>query len=135
MIAGLGMAAFAAAPAFASEDRVSIGNDVVVADGTAMHDVVCILCSVRVHGTVEGDVVTVLGSVAVVNGDVAVVAGDLQRGADASVHGDTNVEAGRGWLLLPFAPILILIGIVWLIVWFAGRRRYTFPVYPQGRGF
>jgi hypothetical protein len=158
-IAALGTAAFAAAPAFASEDRVSIGNDVVVADGAETNDVVCILCSVRVHGTVQGDVVAILGSVAVdesrsisgdvvavggdvalgsnanVNGDVAVVAGDLQRGPDASVHGDTNVEAGRGWLLLPLAPILILIGIVWLIVWFAGRRRYTFPVYPQGRGF
>jgi predicted acyltransferase (DUF342 family) len=158
MAAALGMAVFAAVPAFAGEDRVSIGNDVVVADGTAMDDVVCILCSVKVHGTVQGDVVTVLGSVAVdesrsvagdvvavggdvalgsnasVNGDVAVIAGDLQRAADASVHGDTSVEAGRGWLLLPLAPILILIGIVWLIVWFATRKRYTFPVYPQGRG-
>ena len=159
VLTAFGMATFAAAPAFASEDRVSVGNDVVVADGTAMNDVVCIFCSVQVHGTVKGDIVAILGSVridesrsitgdvvavggdvalgnnATVDGDVAVVAGDLQRGSDAAVHGDTSVEAGRGWLLLPFAPLLILVGLVWLIVWFIRRNRYTFPVYPQGRGF
>jgi hypothetical protein len=31
--------------------------------------------------------------------------------------------------------LLILIGIIWLIVHFTRRRRYQFPVYPNGRGF
>jgi hypothetical protein len=42
---------------------------------------------------------------------------------------------GRIWLLLPLAPFLVLIGIVWLIVYIVRRNRYQFPMYPHGRGF
>ena len=150
-----------ARPAFAKSgnDSVSFGKDIVVEEGAPAGDLVCMMCSIKVHGDVHGDMVALLGSVevddaksisgdlavvggdvslgenATVNGDVAVVAGDLNTGSNASIGGDRKVMSGRGWLFLPFAPLLIFIGIVWLIVWLVTRRRYRFPMYPQGRGF
>ncbi len=139
-------------------DRVSIGSDVTIAEGDTVGDVVCIFCSVHVHGDITGDAVAILGSLAVdsghkINGDVVVIGGDLSlaEGAEiggdvsviagdanlaqgAAIHGSQTVLPGRLWLLVPFAPLLILIGIIWLIVYFVRRRRYQFPVYPQGRG-
>lgn len=156
---GVLAALIAATPAFAKDDRVSIGNDITVTDDTTANDLVCVFCSVHVHGNVHGDVVAVLGSVMLDSGrsitgdvvsvggdvtmkeqseigrDVAVVAGDLEMAPGASVAGDRSVESGRGWLLLPFVPLLIFVGIIWLIVYFIQRNRYVFPVYPQGRGF
>ena len=147
----------AAKPAFAEGDRVSFANDITVEEVSSAGDLVCILCSIKVHGGVHGDIVAVLGSVAVddgqtisgdvvtvggdlgmgdgarVNGDVAVVAGRLMKGSGASIGGDSSVETGKGWLVVPFAPLLIVIGIVWLIVWLVRRRRYAYPMYPQGR--
>ncbi len=149
----------AACPAFAEGDRVSIANDITVDEGSTSGDLVCVMCSIKVHGGVHGDIVTLLGSVMVddgqaisgdivtvggnvslndgarVNGDVAVVGGFLNRGSGATIGGDSNVESGRGWLLVPFAPLLILIGVVWLIVWLVRRRRFNYAMYPQGRRF
>jgi hypothetical protein len=39
------------------------------------------------------------------------------------------------WLLLPFAPLFIVVGLIWLIVYLVQHNRYQFPAYPQGRGF
>jgi hypothetical protein len=151
---------FAPLPAFAKgdNDRVSIGSDVTVAEGETVGDIVCIFCSVHVRGDVSGDTVVLLGSLTVdsghrINGDAAVIGGDLTMAEGASIGGDTSVVAGdanlapgatihgsqtvlpgRAWLLVPLAPFLILIGIIWLIVHFVRRRRYQFPVYPNGRG-
>ena len=146
-----------ASPAFAKDDRVSIASDITVEEGSSSGDLVCVLCSVKLHGDVHGDVVTVLGSVTVddgqaisgdiatvggnvslsdgarVNGDVAVVGGFLNRGPGATIGGESNVETGRGWLLVPFAPLLILIGIVWLVICLVRRRRYGYAMYPHGR--
>ena len=149
----------AATPAFAKDDRVSFANDITVEEGSTSGDLVCVMCSVKVHGDVHGDVVTLFGSVllddarsvsgdvatvggdvtfsdsASVRGDVAVVAGHLTKGSDASIAGDSNVMTGQGWLIVPLAPLLILIGLIWLLVWLVTRRRYSPPVYPQGRRF
>jgi hypothetical protein len=76
-----------------------------------------------------------LGEGATVGGDVAVAAGDANLAPGAMIHGSRTVLPGRMWLLLPFAPFLILIGLIWLIVYFVRRNRYQFPVYPHGRGF
>jgi predicted acyltransferase (DUF342 family) len=148
-----------AGPAFADNDRVSFGNDITVAADSTANDLVCIFCSIRVHGEVQGDVVAVLGSVTVdpqrsvsgdvvavggdvslgsqaeINGDLSVVGGDLNLGPGADVHGGRSIEPGRAWLLLPFVPLLFFIGIIWLIVYLVRRNRYVFPAYPQGRGF
>jgi len=150
--------AFGVRFASAASDQVSFGKDIVVNDGEAASDLVCIACNVIVHGNVVGDVVTVLGGVkledghgivgdlvsvggdvtlngsASVQGDLVVVGGDLNLSPDAEVHGDREVMPGRAWLLLPLAPFVILIGIVWLAVWLVRRNRYQFPMYPYGRG-
>jgi hypothetical protein len=148
-------------PAFAhsSDDRASFGNDITIAEGETAGDVACMFCTVRVHGDVRGDMAVMFGKVeidpgrtvsgdvaalgadlnvgegATVGGDVAIAAGDANLASGAMVHGSSMVLPGRLWLLLPFAPLLILIGVIWLIVYFVRRNRYQFPVYPRGRGF
>jgi hypothetical protein len=148
-------------PAFArsSDDRVSFGNDITIAEGETADDVACMFCFVHVHGDVRGDVAVMFGKVeidpgrtvsgdvaalgadlnvgegATVGGDLAIAAGDANLASGAMVHGSSMVLPGRLWLLLPFAPLLILIGVIWLIVYFVRRNRYQFPAYPRGRGF
>jgi len=148
-------------PAFgrSNDDRVTFGNDITVAEGDTAGDIACMFCRVHVHGDVRGDIAVMFGKVevdagrsisgdvaafgadldlgegATIGGDVAIAAGDVATAPGAMVHGSSMVLPGRAWLLLPFAPLLILIGVVWLIVYFVRRNRYQFPVYPQGRGF
>lgn len=150
-----------AAPALARspQDRVSVGGDITISEGETGGDVVCAFCSVHVHGDVKGDVAVLLGSVTVdsnhsVAGDVAILGGDLNMGDESEVGGDVAILAGspnlapnatirgdravlpgRAWLLVPFAPLLILIGIIWLIVYFVRRRRYSYPVYRGVRRY
>jgi hypothetical protein len=147
-------------PSFArsSEDRASFGNDITVSEGETVGDVACAFCSVRIHGNVKGDVAVLFGSVAVdssqaISGDVAILGGDLNMAedgkvggdvaiaggraylaSDAAIHGSRAILPGRLWVLLPFAPLLILIGIIWLIVYLVRRNRYRYPVYPTSRG-
>ena len=148
-------------PSFArsTEDRAGIGNDITIAEGETAGDVACMFCTVRVHGDVRGDLAVMFGKVevdagrnisgdvatlgadldlgpgAMVGGDVAVAAGDANLAPGAMVHGSSMVLPGKIWLLLPLAPLLILIGLIWLVVYFVRRNRYQFPAYPHGRGF
>ncbi len=151
----------ACTPAFArsgGDDRVAVFSDVTIPDGESVGDIACAFCTVRVHGEVKGDIATFFGSIKVdegrnISGDVASLGGDLELGQDASVGGDVAIAAGevrqgsgaairgqqtiltgRLWLLLPFAPLLILAGLIWLVVYIVRRNRYQFPVYPGGRG-
>jgi len=150
-----------AIPAFAksSEDRASVGGDITIAEGDAAGDVACVFCTVRVHGDVKGDVAVLFGRIQVdpgrtISGDLAALGGDLNLGEGATVGGDVAIAGGdanlapgamihgsrtvfpsRIWLLLPFAPLLILIGLIWLVVYLVRRNRYQFPAYPRGRGF
>ena len=148
-------------PGFArsTDDRATVGNDITIGEGETAGDIACVFCTVRIHGEVKGDVAVLFGRVevdagrtiagdlaafgadldlgtdATVGGDVAMVAGDVKAGPGAMVHGSSTILPGRIWLLLPLAPVLILIGLIWLIVYFVRRNRYQFPVYPRGRGF
>jgi hypothetical protein len=141
-----------------SNDRASFGSDITVAEGETVSDVACSFCSVHVHGNVNGDVAVFFGTVTVdadhkIGGDVAIFGGDLNLGEESSVggdvailggnahlhetaiiHGSRSIMPGTFWLLLPFIPFLVLIGIIWLIVYMVRRNRYRFPAYPQGRG-
>jgi hypothetical protein len=132
-----------------------VGGDITIAQGETVGDVACVFCSVKVHGDVKGDIAVLFGDITVdagrnvggdvaglgsnlhlaegacVNGDVAIAAGDVTKGPGASIHGSQSVMPSRIWLLLPFAPLLILIGVIWLIVWLVRRNRYQFPAYPQ----
>ena len=152
---------FYVSPAFArsTDDRVSFGNDITVAEGDTADDIACMFCNVRVHGDVRGDVAVMFGRVDIdaghtisgdvaalgadlnmgegstVRGDLALAGGDANLASGAMVHGSSMVLPGRIWLLLPFAPLLILVGLIWLIVYIVRRNRYQFPAYPRGRGF
>ena len=147
-------------PAFAKDDndRSSVGSNITISEGETVGNIACVFCSVHVQGDVTGDVAVVFGSLKVdsgrkINGDTAVIGGDLtmEEGSEiggntaviagdanlasgAMIHGSRAVMPGRLWLLVPFIPLLILIGLIWLIVHLVRRRRYQFPVYPQGRG-
>jgi hypothetical protein len=55
----------------------------------------------------------------------------VMTGDGATIHGSRAVSPSKIWLLLPFVPLLILIGVIWLIVWLVRRNRYQFPAYPQ----
>ena len=147
-------------PSFArsSQDRASFGNDIIVSEDETVGDVACAFCSVRIYGNVKGDVAVLFGSVTIdhgqaVSGDVAILGGDLNIGDEGKVGGDVAIAGGRAnlasdamisgsrailpgrlWVLLPFLPFLILIGIIWLIVYLVRRNRYRYPVYPTSRG-
>jgi hypothetical protein len=157
----VGLILASALPAFAkgSEDRAGVGNDITIAEGETAGDIACVFCAVRVHGDVRGDVAVMFGRIeidpghtisgdvaalgadmnlgegATVGGDVAIAAGDAKLAPGAMIHGSRMVLSNRMWLLLPFAPLLILIGLIWLIVHLVRRNRYQFPAYPHGRGF
>jgi hypothetical protein len=157
----VGLLLASALPAFAKggDDRASVGNDITIAEGETAGDVACMFCSVHVHGDVRGDVAVLFGRIevepghaisgdlaalgadlnlgegATVGGDVAIAGGDANLAPGAMIHGSRTVLSNRMWLLLPFAPLLILIGVIWLIVHLVRRNRYRFPAYPQGRGF
>jgi hypothetical protein len=160
LLLAVGLLFASALPALArdSEDRASVGNDITIAEGDTAGDVACVFCFVHVHGDVRGDVAVLFGKIevdpghkiggdvaalgadinlgegAMVGGDVAVAAGDANLAPGAMIHGSRMVLSNRIWLLLPFAPILILVGLIWLIVYFVRRSRYQFPAYPHGRG-
>ena len=154
---------FLALPAFAKgshgdNDRSSFGSDITITEGEIVSDIACAFCSVHIRGEVTGDVAVAFGSITVepghtIAGDTAVLMGDINLGEGSSVNGDVAVMAGNtnladgaairgsravvpqpvGTLIL-LTPFLVLAGLIWLIVHFVRRRRYTFPVYPQGRG-
>jgi hypothetical protein len=140
------------------QDRVSVfGRDVTVAEEDTAGDIACVFCTVHIHGAVRGDVAVLFGNVTVdegrnIAGDVAILGGDLRLGEGAAVGGDVAIAAGnanlasgatihgqqavlpgRVWLLAPLAPLLILAGLIWLVVWIVRRNRYQFPAYPGGR--
>jgi len=140
-------------------DRASVGDDITISEGETAADVACAFCSVHVHGEVTGDVAVAFGDITVdpgksiggdvaalggnlnlgagswVKGDVAIAAGDVMTADGATIHGSRAVAPSKIWLLLPFAPLLILAGLIWLIVWVVRRNRYQFPAYPPGRRF
>ena len=154
---------FIAVPAFAKgshgdNNRSSFGSNITVSEGESVGDVACAFCSVHIRGEVTGDVAVAFGSITVepghtIAGDTAVLLGDINLGEGSSVNGDVAIMAGDTHLadgatirgsravvpqpigtLILLAPFLVLAGLIWLIVHFVRRRRYTFPVYPQGRG-
>jgi hypothetical protein len=84
-------AAMAARPAQAERDVVHFANSIDVAAGSTVHDAVCFLCSVHVHGTVNGDIVAFFGSVQIdgeAKHDVVNFFGGVQLADGASIGHD-----------------------------------------------
>ena len=163
LLSGMVIAMVALFPTLASaeqsSDRVQIGRDMVVQSGEKAGDVVCVFCSVRVHGQTSGDVVAVAGSVTLetgaqvgqgvtvvlgnanlrnstqVAGDLVVVGGALRRDSQTMIGGSITALEGSFWMLLILlVPFIVLGGLVALIVWLIqrSRRPAPAPAYPTG---
>ena len=148
------LAAFAAPTALASDhpDHVSLFNTINIPEEESAGDIACAFCTVNIHGNVSGDVAALFGTVNVepsrsIGGDVALLFGTLRLDEDATVHGDlaslfSTVEIAdtatvkgsraivpRGVALgILLAPLLILAGVVWLIVYLVRRSRSPYRV-------
>ena len=128
-----------------SEDRVGIFTHIEVTDERPAADVACAFCSVHIGGPVHGDVAVLFGHVKVepeqtISGDVATLFSSLSLGENARIGGDVATAFGRAsiapgasvggdraifssglGLAVLLAPLLILAGVIWLLVW-AVRR-------------
>jgi hypothetical protein len=80
-----------ALPAYASKDVVQFGSNIDVAPDATVHDTVCFFCSVRVRGSVEGDIVVFFGNVHIeghANHDVVNFFGSVTAADNASIGND-----------------------------------------------
>jgi hypothetical protein len=76
-----------------AKDRVRIGGDVVVEEGTEVKEAVAVGGSVTVHGKVRKSAVAVGGSIilgpnAVIGEDVVSIGGAVQQAQSSIIHGD-----------------------------------------------
>jgi hypothetical protein len=143
----------AAAMAQANPDRVQIGRDMSIDQEEKAGDLVCVACSIHVRGQVSGDVVAVGGSVTIdpgsqvaggvttvfgglrmadgaqVQGDVTVVGGVVRRDAQTTIAGNiTTIGGAAGIIVVVVVPMVLLIGLGWLILWLVRRERRPAPV-------
>ena len=99
--------------ALQARDRVMVGEDIYVAEGEVLDDVVCTGCSIRVYGKVKDavaiggnieihgeahDVVAIAGRIDVrgkVDGDAVSIAGGLRVHPGAEIRGDAVGVMGR----------------------------------------
>jgi hypothetical protein len=133
-----------ARPAFAhGNDRVNFAQRIVVDENDSTGDLVCFLCSIEVHGNVQGNVVSFLGGVkgdGAMHGDVVSFLGDVNLSGNSTVDGQvvvlggdlrrgTDVRMGQDQVVLPGAvfavPLIFLVAILWGITRLFRRR----PVY------
>jgi hypothetical protein len=134
--------------AHADDDRVSFFNSINVGEGEEAHDLVCILCSIRIDGTAHGDTVAILGSIrsnGPIDGDAVTILGNINLGRDARIGGDcvavlgsvrhyTSNQVGQNLVEIPFVllliPIFFFIGIIYLIRMAVYRSRLPYPMPP-----
>ena len=127
------------------DDRVGIFSTIVISEDHPAADVACMFCSVRVDGDVHGDIAVLFSTVTVsdgrtISGDVATLFSTLVLGDDARIDGDLAtifgtaslaesahvggdravLSSGLG-LTVVLAPLLIVAGVIWLLVWVVRR--------------
>jgi hypothetical protein len=131
-------------------DVVQFANNIVVHENEEVHDVVCLLCSIEVDGTAQGDLVAIAGNIRVkgqAGHDAVAILGDISLGENASIAEDAVVMAGslrtapgstigRDRVAFPFIlflmPLLVLAAVVALIAWAIRSLMYRpRPVYPM----
>jgi hypothetical protein len=136
------------------QDHVGFGDTITIDDSHPAGDIVCAFCTIRIQGDHSGDLVSFFGDVQVDNnhtlsgdsvvfggrlglgdqtqmhGNLVLFGGELSQAPTANISGDRVVFAGTGWLLVLLSPLLIPIGLIWLIVHLVRRQRYRFPSYP-----
>src|SRR5208337_4507172 len=149
------LAALLPANAFArSNDRVQFGRDIYIEPGDKAGDLVCLACSIHVHGQTTGDVVAVAGSIVLegaqvagdavavggslrlqgasrVGGDAVSIIGSVHRDSEASVGGDLVSLGGPIWfLLIVIMPFALFAAFITLIVWLIQKVRQPPQPYP-----
>jgi hypothetical protein len=83
--------AFAATPAHADRDAVQFGSDIVVPEGSSVHDAVCFFCNVIAKGDIDHDVVVFFGNIHIThhsNHDVVNFFGNVRVDDDGSIEHD-----------------------------------------------
>ena len=132
-------------------DRVSIFSTINVGEGEMVGDVACMFCTVNLHGDLHGDLAVMFATVnsaegRTISGDVATLFSTVRLSDNTHVHGDfaaalstidlapsVVIDGDRAVLSsglgigIVLAPLLVLAGIIWLLVWVA--RRILYPGY------
>lgn len=136
------------------QDRVGLFTTINIAEDRPAGDVACMFCTVNVDGDIHGDVAVLFGTVngsaeRTISGDVAVLFSTLRLGensavkgdlasafstvdlpSSASVAGDRAIFATGLGAVVVTAPLLLLIGIVWLVVHLVRENRSRYQPYP-----
>lgn len=129
-------------------DRIGIFQSMQISEEHPADDVVCAFCTIQVDGdvhgdlavmfstvnvapgrTISGDVATlfsslVLGEGTRVNGDVATALSTVSMPESAHVGGDKAIFASGLGIGMVLAPVLIVVGVIWLLVWVVRRMAY-----------
>ena len=128
-----------------NDDQVGIFRTIVVDEEHGAGDVACVFCTVRVDGTVNGDVAVLFGTLDVaadreirgdvatlfsttvladgarVNGDMMTALGTAQIAPTAEIHGDRAIFSSKLGLAVVLGPVLLGLGLIWLVVWVVRR--------------
>ena len=135
-------------------DHAAIFSTLNIPEDQPSGDIACVFCTVNVGGDVHGDLAVVFGTVNIasgrtITGDVATVFSTAHFGEDLHIHGDlanvfstvdnpsairvdgdrSLVGSGFGITIL-LAPILLLVGIIWLITYLVRENRARYIPYP-----
>lgn len=129
-----------------ARDRTQVGRNITIGPGEEVQEATCFGCSIRVRGSVAGDVTSFGGSIVVedqgevggdtttfgggirlgrdvtVSGDVTVFGGRIQRDPAATVGGDVTAMGGPGWILLIFVLPCIFVGLLIALIVVVIRR-------------
>ena len=134
--------------AFGDDNRVSIFSSISVEEGENVQNAVCILCSVRIDGSVQQNAVAILGSVrsnGPIGQNAVSILGSVSLGRDAhvgqncvavlgSVRRFASGQVGQNVVEIPFVivliPVFLFIGVVYLIRTLVSRGRTPYPMPP-----
>ena len=129
------------------QDHAGAFTTINISEDQPAGDIACIFCTVNVNGDVHGDVAVLFGTVnatadRTISGDVAVLFSTIRLGEDSHIRGDlasafSNVDipssstvggeraifsSGVGITVL-LAPLLLLCGAVWLVIFLVRENR------------
>jgi len=148
LVFALLLAAAAVPRAFGDDTRVSIFHSISVEEGEDVQNAVCILCSIRIDGSVQQNAVAILGSIhsnGPIGQNAVSILGGITLGRDAhvgqncvailgSVRHFSSAQVGQNVVEIPFGiifiPIFLFIGLVYLIRTLVWRARVPYPMPP-----
>lgn len=129
------------------QDRAGVFSTINITEDHPANDVACVFCTVNIDGDVHGDLAVVFGTVNVtgsrtisgdvatifstarfsegdrIHGDLASVFSTIDSSSSLSVGGDRSLVGSGFGLTILFAPLLLLAGLIWLIVFLVRENR------------